>query len=218
MTPSSSDLGSGRDKSNTQDSAAVSKVVASDEFETLSTESGTHVVQAGADLMVRFRVPENPETEATRRKVRIQFSWHVQAPKQQIGFAVCACEPDGSLPQLVKWKSYAGVTEAAPHRGDVVVPPKAGEYAAVWDNSHSWYWPHTLSYTISMQVSYAGVDGAPGQGSSRSQDDMVPMSNTDEATEDEQRRFHVLAGLENACKSLEEASNEAVDFLSRPDA
>ena len=99
MTPSSSDPRSGRDKSDTRNSAAASKVVTGEEFETLSTESGTHVVQAGADLMVRFRVPENPETEATRRRVRIRFSWHVQAPKQQIGFAVCACESDGSSPR-----------------------------------------------------------------------------------------------------------------------
>ena len=113
---------------------------------------------------------------------------------------------------------YVGVTEAAPHSGEIVVPPKAGEYAAVWDNSHSWYRPHTLTYTVSTQASCAGVDAAPGEGSPRSQDDAAHVTIADEAPEGEQRRLSVLAGLEHACKSLEAAFNEAVGFLSRPDA
>ena len=71
---------------------------------------------------------------------------------------MCACQPDGALPQLVPYQLHNGssATSANPVTGAVVVT-RAGEYAAVWDNGHSWYRPHSLNYSVEVLTDPTGA-------------------------------------------------------------
>ena len=123
---------------------------------------GTVHITAGREHFVRFRVEDTDlpggdeleagkameATETSKPHVwRLRWRWYTKTPGLGLGFAMCHCSPDGALPQVVPFSRVTRASADAPHEGSVIVS-RPGDYAALFDNSHSWLRTQALAFTI----------------------------------------------------------------------